>query len=53
MYVDDVLMCSASGDTNNFGGATLVRFGLAEVVDCGPLVVYGDDFALSDSYIGT
>ena len=53
LYVDGELVCSASGrNTAAFGGVDLVRFGLAEVYNCGPTTVYGDSFVLSDTYIG-
>jgi hypothetical protein len=40
-------------DTNNFGDVTRVRFGVAEAYQIDSTTLYADNFAISDSYIGT
>lgn len=53
LYVNGELVCSISGrNTAAFGGVDLIRFGLAELYDCGVTTVYGDCFAASEAYIG-
>ena len=53
LWVDGVKVCSVAGkDTSAYGDATSVRFGLVEVVGCGPMSVYVDCVKISDYYIG-
>jgi hypothetical protein len=53
LYVDGVRVVSASGrNTNSFGGAQSVDFGLAELYNVASTRVYGDCFVASRSYIG-
>jgi hypothetical protein len=47
------LVCSITGqNTANYGGAGSVRFGLAELYNCGPTTVYCDDCVISSQPIG-
>lgn len=48
LYVNNVLICSITGrNTAALGSVILVRFGLAEVVNCGSTAVYCDDCRIS------
>jgi hypothetical protein len=52
LYVNGVLVCSISGvNTSALGNVSVVRFGLADVVNCDAVTVYADDCVLSTSYI--
>jgi hypothetical protein len=53
LYVNGALICSISGiNTAALGSANVVRFGLAEVYNCGPTAIYCDDCIISTQYIG-
>ena len=54
LWVDGQLVASVSGvNTAALGNADTVRFGLAEIYNCGPTTVYGDNLAIATTQIGT
>ncbi len=53
LYVNGQLVCSITGkNTSAFGNADSVRLGIAEYYNCTNSVVYCDDAAISNIYIG-
>ena len=53
LYVNGALACSISSvNTAALGSANVVRFGLAELYNCGPTAIYCDDCVISTQYIG-
>jgi hypothetical protein len=39
-------------DTDNYGACSALRFGLAELTNCGSTTLYSDSAVVDDSYIG-
>jgi len=53
LFVDGTLVCSISSkNTAYYGEVNRVKFGLSEIYNCAPTQVYGDDCAISSTYIG-
>jgi len=53
LWVDGTLVCSITGkNTAAYGNADQVRFGLAELYNCGSTSVYCDDCTVSKAKIG-
>lgn len=53
LWVDGTLVCSITGkNTGAYGNANQVRFGLAELYNCGATSVYCDDCVISRTKIG-
>jgi len=53
LWVDGVSTINVTGrDTDNYGDATQVRFGIAEGYNLSPTTVYGDDAIVSNKYLG-
>jgi hypothetical protein len=40
-------------DTDNYGNCSALRFGLAELTNCGSTTLYSDLAVVSDAYIGS